>query len=60
MEEIQNLSKKIDFKNLICYFKNKSTPKIFLGFKDLLKFCENIKECNITLEKAKEKPKRFK
>ena len=27
MEEIQNLSKQINFNNLIYYFKGKSTPK---------------------------------
>ena len=33
MEEIQDLSKQIDFNNLAYHFKDKNEPKNLLGFK---------------------------
>ena len=33
IDEIQNLSKQIDFNNLIYSFKGKSDPKKFIGFR---------------------------
>ena len=44
MGEIQNLSKQINFNNLIYYFKNESGPKIFIGFKGPLHFYKSIKD----------------
>ena len=55
MEEIQNLSKQIDFNNLIYYFKGESVPKKSLGFKGPLGFYKNIKEGRITLQNAENK-----
>ena len=44
MGKIQNLSKQINFNNLIYYFKNESGPKIFIGFKGPLHFYKSIKD----------------
>ena len=52
MEEIRDLSKQIDFNNLIYHYKSETVPKNVLSFKGLLIFYKNIKEGNITLEKA--------
>ena len=50
MEEIQNLSKQIDFNNLGHHYQNKSIPKkYFIGLKGPLRFYKSIKEGNITL-----------
>ena len=49
---MQNLSKKINFNNLIYYFKNEIDPKIFISFKGPLGFHKNVKDGYITLEKA--------
>ena len=57
MEKIQDLSKQIDFNNLIHHYKSKTVPKCFLSFKGPLKYYKNIKEGNVTLEKAEEKQK---
>ena len=51
---IQNLSKQIDFNDLIYYFQGKSGPKNFINFKGPLGFYENKKDGYITLEKAEE------
>ena len=59
MEEIRDLSKQIDFNNLIDHYKNKTVPKYFLFFKGPLKFYKDIKEGNITLGKAEEEQKEF-
>ena len=60
MEELQYLSKQIDFNNLTYKYKGKTASKYFIAFKGLLGFYKNIKEVYITLEKAKEKQKEFK
>ena len=57
-DEIENLSKKIDFNNLVYYFKSKRDPKDFIGFKGPLGFYKNIKGGYITLEKADKKSKK--
>ena len=59
MEEIQDLSKQIDFNNLIYRYKSKTVPKIFLVFKGPLKFYKHLKEGNI-LEKGEEEKKKLK
>ena len=43
MEEIQNLSKQIDFNNTIYHFKGECAPKRIIGFKVPLGFYKNIK-----------------
>ena len=53
IHEIQNLSKQIDFNNLIYCFKGESSRKIYC-FKGPLNFYENIKDGYLTLEKAEE------
>ena len=58
--EIQNLSKQINFNNLIYNFKGKNGPKSFIGFKGPLGFYKNIKDGYTTLEKAEESQKNFK
>ena len=60
MEEIQDLSKQIDFNNLTDHYKSKNIPKHFIGFKGPLGFYRSIKECYIKLEKAEEEQKEFK
>ena len=60
MEEIQDLSKQIDFNNLTYHYKGKTAPKIFIASKGLLGFYKNIKEGYIALEKAEKKQKEFK
>ena len=60
IDEIQNLSKKIDFNNLVYYFKYKSGPKIFIGLKWPLGFYKNIKDSYTTLEKAEENQDKLK
>ena len=42
MGEIQNLSKQIDFNNLIYYFKAESGLKVFISFKGPVTFYENL------------------
>ena len=54
MGEIKNLSKEINFNNLIYYFKSKIGPKNFISFKGPLGFYKNVKDGYITLEKAEE------
>ena len=60
MEEIQNLSKRIDFNNLIYRYKGESASKTSADFKDPLVFYKSIKEGHITIEKAEVKQKGFK
>ena len=55
MEEIRDLSKQIGFNNLIDHYKSIT----FLSFKGPLKNFKNIKEGNLTLEKAEEEQKEF-
>ena len=57
MGKIQNLSKQIDFNNLIYYFKDESGTKSFISFKGPLAFSKNTKDGYITLEKGEEKQK---
>ena len=57
MEEIQYLSRQIDFNNLIYCYKGESASKNFVGFKGSLVFYKNIKEDHITLEKSEKKQK---
>ena len=59
INEKQNVGKQIDFNNLTYYFKGKSAPKTFIGFKGPLGFYKNIKEAYITLKKAEKKTKRI-
>ena len=49
MEQLQDLSKLIDFNNLTHHYKNKNVPKKFIGFKGPLSFYRNIKEGYITV-----------
>ena len=51
MGEIQNLSKQINFNNLIYHFKGESDPKNFIGFKGPLAFYKKA------LKKAEKKEK---
>ena len=57
---MQNVSKKIDFNNLIYYFKGESGSKKFIGFKSPLGFIINTKDGYTTLEKAEENKKEIK
>ena len=57
IEKIQDLSKQIDLNNLIYRYRGNTAPKKFIGFKDLLRFYQNITEGYIALEKVKEKQK---
>ena len=59
-EEIQDLSKQIDFNNLICHYKHNTALKTFIGFKGPLGFYRNIMEDYLALEKTKEEQKEFK
>ena len=54
MEEIQDLSKQINFNNLSYHYTGKNDLKKLIGFKGLLNFNRSIKESNITLEKPEE------
>ena len=60
MEEIQDLSKQIDFNNLIYHYKGKIPSNICLASKGPLKRCRSIEEGKIILEKAEEERKQFK
>ena len=60
MEEIQDLSKQIDFNNLTYHYKGNTVRKAFIGFKGPLGFYKNIKEGYIKIRKAEEKQKVFK
>ena len=60
IHEIQNLSKQIDFNNIIYYFKGESAPKNFIGLKGPLAFYKNIKDGYMTLENTAETQKEFK
>ena len=54
MEEIQVLSKQIDFNNSFYRNKGNTAPKTFIGYEGILGFYRNIKEGYITVEKAEE------
>ena len=51
MGEIQKLSKKNYFNNLIFYFKNRSDRKQFISFKESLGLYRNIRDGYTTLKK---------
>ena len=59
MEEIQVLSKQIDFSNLTYHYKDTNDPKKFIGFKGPINFYRSIKECYITVEKAEEQQQKL-
>ena len=59
-EEIQDLSKQINFNNLSYHYTGKNDLKKLIGFKGLLNFNRSIKESNITLEKPEEQQREFK
>ena len=49
--EIYNMSKQIDFNNLICYFKDQNIAPInFISFKDPMHICSNIKNGNTSIK----------
>ena len=52
-DEILNLSKQIDFNNLIYHFKRKSSLTSFIGFKGPLGFYENTNHSYAALEKKR-------
>ena len=54
MQQIQGLSKQIDFNNLDYKYNGKFAPKSFLAFKVPIAFNKIMKEGDITLEKAEE------
>ena len=56
---MQNLSKQIDFNNLVYYFKGGSGPKIFIDFKGLPGLHRNIKDGYTILEKEEDNQKKF-
>ena len=52
------MSKQIDFNNLTHYFKDQNIAPInFISFRGPLHYYENIKNGNISIEKAKENQK---
>ena len=57
IDEIQNLSKLIDFNNLVYYFKGECGTKNFIDFKGPLDFYENIKDGYTILEKPEQNRK---
>ena len=61
MKEIQKISKKIDFNNLIYYFKGPNiTPMDFIRFRGSLHFFKWIKNGSILLQKAEKEQRQFK
>ena len=60
-DEIQNLSKKINYADKAHYFKSKeSSPKYFSNFQFSLKCFKEIRDGEITMKKTKENQKEFK
>ena len=57
IDEIQTLSKHIDFNNLVYYFKGESGSKNFISFRGPLNFYKNIKNDHTSLEKAEKNKK---
>ena len=55
----KNVSKQIDFNNLVYHFKAKKGPGKFTSFRDLLNFFKDIIDGYTTLEKAKENQKKL-
>ena len=61
MDEIINMSKKINFKNLIYSFKTKGISSIdFIKFKGPMRTYNQLKNGDITLSQAEENQKIFK
>ena len=55
LNEIQEISKEIDFNNLTCYFKTASfSPINFIKFKGSFSFFKKIKNDNTSLKKVEE------
>ena len=58
---IYNISKKIDFKNLVYYSKSKDiTPINCIPFRGPMLICNNIKNGNTSIKKLEEDRKQFK
>ena len=55
----KNVSKQIDFSNLVYHFKAKKGPGKFISFKGLLNFYKGIIDGNTALEKAKKNKKKL-
>ena len=55
----KNVSKQIDFNNLVFYFKTKKGPGKLTSFKGLLNFFKDIIDGYTALEKAKENKKKL-
>ena len=61
LNEIQEISKEIDFNNLNYYFKTPGiSPINSIKFKGPFGFFKEIKNCNISLKKAEEEQNEFK
>ena len=61
LNEIQEISKEIDFNNLTCYFRTASfSPINFIKFKGSFGFFKEIKNDNISLKKVEEEQNEFK
>ena len=60
MAEMRKLRKRLNFNNnLIHYFKGKSIPKSFVGFKGLLGLFNNINAGCINIKKIRRKSKKI-
>ena len=60
LNEIQEISKEIDFKNLTYYFKTLGIcPINFIKFKGPFAFFKEIKNGNVSLKKAEEEQNEF-
>ena len=59
MEEIQNLSKQIDFNDLTYCYEGNTAPKTFIGFKGSLDFYENKKGRLYNTRKSRRRTKRI-
>ena len=57
MGEIWDLSKQVDYNNLIYHFKSKTVPNFFFIYERSTKILLNIKEGNITQENQKKNKK---
>ena len=61
MNKIYNMSEEIDFNNLTYHFKCPDLPSINrVGYRGPLHIYENIRNGNVSIEKAKEYQKQFK
>ena len=58
--EIYNISKEIKFNNLSYYFKNKKiSPIIFINFRAPVYICNQIKNCDTSIEKIEDDQKQI-